>query len=978
MESINQSINPACGPSLSPTALRTCELCERPGLNPSSYARHHNSGACQTANVTGKYRRGPNQQPAAPTAAPNQPINATDDLPARLRELRQTRRLADRIPRHARKQAAEALSGILDECLADNSIASWSKLFMFAYNAFSLPPLGKNGNKTGNLTAIIKRNLLHGAPDTPVVDAPKRDKPGMKLRKAVERKLNRGDVSGAVRILASDDAVAAPTAEIRDILVEKHPADDPNADYPTPPTEHDPAPTAVTKEEVQRAITSFPHGSAGGVDGLRPQDLQDMVGPSVGDASTRLLESLANLLTILLEGRVTPAICPILYGASLTALRKKDAGGIRPIAVGHVLRRLAGKIVNQRVMTAMGALVRPAQLGYGTRGGCEAAVHGTRSFMLAEEETTVLLKMDFRNAFNTVHREVMLRSVRIHLPDYYRFVWQMYRYPSQLSFGDFVLQSQAGVQQGDPLAPLLFCLVTRDLTVSMVSPLNTWYLDDATVGGSVKDVEADLRLVMDRGREIGLELNLAKCEAFVYGGDEKSRLTAIARMSNVAPTIGLPTRASLRLLGSPLLPEGVANALEEKTETLRLLTSRLAELHAHQALYLLKNCLSAPKVMYILRSSPAWSRTDKLRELDDLIRRSLASITNTDVTDTAWRQATLPVSRGGLGIRRTEEISLPAFLASVYSVAGLISVIAPDAALDVITAAPRQHWCTLTNKPPPTTSMAIQRQWDTPIVEDVMEELINAASLRDRARLLATKTKESGYWLQALPSSSLGTLLDDDAVRISVGKRLGVDLVKQHDCKCKHATVYGNGHHGLSCLHSAGRHCRHSAINELIKRALNSAQIPAKLEPQGMMRDSAMRPDGKTMIPWKNGQFMCWDVTCVCTMADSYIGNSHRNVGYAVDQAETKKRHTYRHLGDNVVFFPVGFETFGVWGESAKEMVAEIGRRIAEHTGERRAAEFLRQRISIEIERGNAISILNTYPGNDPLEEIYYVLKAKH
>ena len=156
----------------------------------------------------------------------------------------------------------------------------------------------------------------------------------------VERKINQGNIGGAVRILASDDTVAPPTAEVYDMSKAKQPPDKVNAVYPPAPSADDPTATTVTKEEVLRAITSFPSGSAAGLDGLRPQHLKDMVGHSAGEAAPRLLGCLAKLLTVKLQGGVTADICPILYGAALTALRKKD-GGIRPIAVGIVLRRLA-------------------------------------------------------------------------------------------------------------------------------------------------------------------------------------------------------------------------------------------------------------------------------------------------------------------------------------------------------------------------------------------------------------------------------------------------------------------------------------------------------------------------------------------------------------------------------------------------------------------------------------------------------------
>jgi len=50
----------------------------------------------------------------------------------------------------------------------------------------------------------------------------------------------------------------------------------------------------------------------------------------------------------------------------------------------------------------------PVQLGFGTSGGCEAAVHTARQFLLGSfDHPLVLLKVDYRNAFNSVRRDYM-------------------------------------------------------------------------------------------------------------------------------------------------------------------------------------------------------------------------------------------------------------------------------------------------------------------------------------------------------------------------------------------------------------------------------------------------------------------------------------------------------------------------------------------------------------------------------------------
>jgi len=47
---------------------------------------------------------------------------------------------------------------------------------------------------------------------------------------------------------------------------------------------------------------------------------------------------------------------------------------------------------------------------------------------------------------------------------------------------------------------------------------------------------------------------------------------------------------------------------------------------------------------------------------DHLLRSPLLSITNNTLSDSQWRQATLPVKFGGLGIRRVSSLALSAFL----------------------------------------------------------------------------------------------------------------------------------------------------------------------------------------------------------------------------------------------------------------------------------------------------------------------------
>jgi hypothetical protein len=60
---------------------------------------------------------------------------------------------------------------------------------------------------------------------------------------------------------------------------------------------------------------------------------------------------------------------------------------------------------------------------------------------------------------------------------------------------------------------------------------------------------------------------------------------------------------------------------------------------------------------------------------------------------------------------------------------------------------------------------------------------------------------------------------------------------------------------------------------------------------------------------------------------------------------------------------PLAFETLGAWGAEAVGFVAELGRKMAAVTGDLRETAFLRQRVSVAIQRGNAIACRGSIPG---------------
>jgi hypothetical protein len=435
-------------------------------------------------------------------------------------------------------------------------------------------------------------------------------------------------------------------------LVSKHPsAQCDRRPFPNPHT----TTTALQVEEVEvlKALKSFPAGSSGGPDGLKPQHFMDLVNCREGGAE--LLSAVTAFINVLLEGSCNSKLASFFFGGRLIALEKKG-GGIRPIVIGYTLRRWASKCANSFAQSKLSKFFHPLQLGVGTPFGCEAAIHSSRRFIELMPDNYVLAKIDFSNAFNCLHRDAMLEAVMNEIPEIYSFCHLAYSQSSTLSFGEFTVLSQEGPQQGDPLGPLLFCVTAQPLLRKLSAELRIGFMDDFTLGGEASAVADDVAYLRRAGNDIGLIINDSKCE-LVHTPDFAPSLSAFQGFAHVGFN-------EVSLLGAPLLHGSALDAsLTRCCEALAKAIERLQLLQAHDALVLLRSSFSAPKIQFILRGVSCFEHP-ALNVFDCLLRDGISRITNSNLSDTQWIQASLPVRDGGLGIRRVASLALPAYLAS--------------------------------------------------------------------------------------------------------------------------------------------------------------------------------------------------------------------------------------------------------------------------------------------------------------------------
>ena len=116
----------------------------------------------------------------------------------------------------------------------------------------------------------------------------------------------------------------------------------------------------------------------------------------------------------------------------------------------------------------------------------------------------IIVKLDMMNAFNSVRRDHVLQTCLDRTPEIAKLSFLAYSKPSLVIASAHSITSSTGVQQGDPIDPLLFALAVDQIASGVDSKLNVWYLDDATLGGSPESVLSDVQRCITGLKRLGL------------------------------------------------------------------------------------------------------------------------------------------------------------------------------------------------------------------------------------------------------------------------------------------------------------------------------------------------------------------------------------------------------------------------------------------------------------------------------------------
>eukprot|EP01052_Picozoa_sp_SAG31_P040349 SAG31_NODE_5821_length_2309_cov_7.914480_1_plen_399_part_01 len=202
----------------------------------------------------------------------------------------------------------------------------------------------------------------------------------------------------------------------------------------------DNATMVLLRGQFEKIVPTLPSGVGPGPSGLRYEHLR------AAHASPDGAAALQDILSRVASGTLN------LSDSRLSALRKGPlpADGLRPIAAGEVLRRVAGRaLIAVQKNSLESALLADNQFAF-TSDGCLIVLRQIEAH-LETHPADVLLSTDKRTAFQRKSRSSMIRWLLEHAPSILPLFHACYGEAATLHFEGRTLSSSHGCQQGCPL-----------------------------------------------------------------------------------------------------------------------------------------------------------------------------------------------------------------------------------------------------------------------------------------------------------------------------------------------------------------------------------------------------------------------------------------------------------------------------------------------------------------------------------------------
>ncbi|KAK3236654.1 hypothetical protein CYMTET_53215, partial [Cymbomonas tetramitiformis] len=492
-----------------------------------------------------------------------------------------------------------------------------------------------------------------------------------------------GQLSKAVRRL-DPGALAPLVEETLEALRDLHPAGD------GLPGRVQAAPLELEEAAVEAECRRLPVASGPGCSQLRFEHIGVIFGGGDG------LPAIKHACEQFVGDRVPAGVLPWIMGARLVALLK-PGGGVRPIACGESLRRLAGKVVCRQMRTRWATYFSPppregpassaAQLGVGVPGGAEVCVHTVQA-LLGADPSWCDLALDCKNAFNTVKRSVIHKEVNDNFPELLGMAESNFRHRARLGWqgadGRFRwVESAEGAQQGDPLGPFFTAVALQPaLQATLDEHPDVFimaYLDGIHIIGPPDKARAAYGTIVPLLRAAGLELNVSKSTVYSPAG-------ACPEFADVVDGGGAPMPGSVtpldgvKVLGIPVGSDRwVADKCVEMAFAAGAVLPKLARLDDPQVQLLLLRFCAHPRFMHLVRGVPPHLLVRGALAHDNGIQECLQEVAGSPypLGEEAVALSQLPTRWGGLGLSSAQRLAPAGWLGSWAQVWGRMVVLFP-------------------------------------------------------------------------------------------------------------------------------------------------------------------------------------------------------------------------------------------------------------------------------------------------------------
>jgi hypothetical protein len=224
-----------------------------------------------------------------------------------------------------------------------------------------------------------------------------------------------------------------------------------------------PAPT-ITMTALKKAVRKMDVCAAAGPDGMPVLHVSGLMQSTAGDGGVEKgAKALLAFMKVCANGNLTPCVARCFGTAKHVSILKNAAigvaGGLWPLAVGTVLRRLASILVLHKALLFAAEYLLPHQVSTVAVAGSDILVHVFREKLeqFGYDPDKSSLRVDAANAFNAVSRAEILERVCEHAPPAARFFHAICGGKPYMVAGRTLLLSRQGTQQGGSFGDAALC-----------------------------------------------------------------------------------------------------------------------------------------------------------------------------------------------------------------------------------------------------------------------------------------------------------------------------------------------------------------------------------------------------------------------------------------------------------------------------------------------------------------------------------------